>query len=58
MKYIKPTYKIVEIIMNDLCAASSCNTLDINVKQIEMKKQHKTYIFKEGETKGMWDKNF
>ena len=57
MKYIKPTYKIVEIIMNDLCAGSVCSHIDIKIEKIQ-KSRHKTYVFREGETKGMWDSNF
>ena len=44
MKYIKPTYKIVEIIMNDLCAGSVCSHIDIKIEKIQ-KSKHKTYVF-------------
>ena len=55
--YIKPEIQVVNIIMHDLCAASICTTIDMNIVPIK-KKQSKTYLFKQGETKDMWNKDF
>lgn len=57
--YTKPTIQYVDIITNDLCAASACNTIDINTSALrQMQERHKTYSLKDGASKDMWDTKF
>ena len=57
--YIKPTIQEVTIQMNDLCAGSMCNTIDVKVIGIRDHRDHH-YRFSEGETikEGMWNPKF
>ena len=56
--YSKPMFKFVAIELNDLCAGSNnCTTIDINVMGLQ-KQKNKTYSFKRGDTKNMWESKF
>lgn len=57
--YTKPAMQYVDIITNDLCAASACNTIDINTMQLKnMQERNKTFFLKDGASKDMWDSKF
>ena len=55
--YTKPTFQEIDIFMCDLCAGSNCTTVDMKIIPMK-KKKNKTFVFKKGETEGMWDSKF
>lgn len=58
-KYVKPNFELIDIEVNDLCAASVCTTIDMSsVKLKKMDEQRKTYTLSTGDSKNMWDTKF
>lgn len=55
-EYIKPSFKEIEIKLNDFCVGSVCTKVDIFIP--EGNKLEKTKVFTEGNTDNMWDHEF
>lgn len=57
--YSKPTALFVEIITNDLCAASTCIDIDLKTVRLkEMQSKERSYVLKDGDSQNMWDSKF
>lgn len=56
-KYEKPSFNVLTVEMNDLCAGSQNVTIPLVIKKIETKKTY-SRRFEKGDTNGMWDTTF
>lgn len=60
-KYVKPMLELIDIRLNDLCAASTCvnSTTDTELFKVKgLKEQSKKYTISNGDSKDMWDSSF
>lgn len=57
--YTNPKMKFIDIVINNLCAGSTCTTINLDAIKIkEMDTRRKTFSLKDGNSENMWDTKF